>query len=278
MTLLDTHYHLDFLADSKLRVAFLTALPDHDVQVVAQTLTPSAFMELLSQAKTWAKHDVAIPPLSLGFHPWHIGTPTNAATELDLFADAIQHTRFIGEIGLDYSPSRLAAVPAVLQYQVFQQLLRIVCDAAQNSCDAKPYVLSIHAVRSAGIVLDILSDLDARTHNVIPVFHRFSGTSDDLTRLIRLGGYLSVQPQLLTSKRGRAYIQQIPAERLLLESDLPLDRISLQTGAPLEDTARQHAHDLIACLSQTIAELSQLRGSDMKNAIATTQSLLYEIE
>ena len=274
--ILDTHYHLDFLDTFELRQSVLAQLADADVCVVAQTLTPSSYCDLAHQFST-TPSDAPTPLLSLGFHPWHIAGEKNANRELIVFAEVVSATRFIGEIGLDFSPARLAATPAALQCQVFQQLLRIVCDAAQRSGDTKPYVLSIHAVRSADVALDILSDLDLHAHNVIPVFHRFSGTSDDLTRLIRLGGYLSIHPQMLTSKRGRAYVQQIPAERLLLESDLPIGRISSPAGTELKDAAHQHAHDVIARLNQTIAELSQLRGREMKKTIAATQSALYGI-
>ena len=38
---------------------------------------------------------------------------------------------------------------------------------------------------------------------------------------MKLGCFFSVGPHMLTSKRGRAYAQAIPRDRLLLETDEP---------------------------------------------------------
>lgn len=224
--LLDTHYHFDFLAEPELRAEFLAALAERDVRIVTQTLLPSSFLELMGQVPNLAALGLPLPRWSVGFHPWYIEDGTHADAELALLPEALARTRFVGEIGLDYAPRRLAEVPAPLQRRVFEQLVEHVCRAASEATSDEPYVLSIHTVRSASDAIEILKGLDAVRRNVVPVFHRFNGTSDELTALIRLGCYVSVHPLMLETKRGRAYATQVPAGRLLLESDLPTGAVA----------------------------------------------------
>ncbi|MEJ6013172.1 TatD family hydrolase [Corynebacterium sp. H127] len=231
--LLDTHLHLDFVPASQ-RTTLLAELAESDVQVVAQTVLPSEFQV---QPGT-------LP--SLGFHPWWVG-PT-FEEELETFANNLPQTRCIGEIGLDFSPRRVESAP--LQLEALRRIFAFLKD--------RPYVLSIHAVRAATEVLDMLPD------NVIPVFHRFSGTSDELTRLMQIGGYFSVHPSVLEGKKGRAYVKQVPENRLLLESDLPAS-----TSAVVS------AGDVVTSLRGTLETLSELRGQDMAPVIKQTQQEVY---
>lgn len=231
--LLDTHFHLDFVPAPQ-RATLLAELAESDVQVVAQTVLPSEFQV----------QPGALP--SLGFHPWWV-TPT-FESELEAFASYLPQTRFIGEIGLDFSPRRVGSAP--LQIEALRRIFSLL--------KGPPYVLSIHAVRAATEVLDLLPD------NVIPVFHRFSGTSDELTRLMQSGGYISVHPSMLESKKGRAYVKQMPEDRLLLETDLPAS-----TSAVVS------AGDVVASLQGTLETLSELLGQDMAPVINQTQQDVY---
>ena len=257
--LLDTHHHFDFLAPA-LRRPFLAALGD--VAIVAQTLTPSGFWDLAG-AEDVPGH------CAVGFHPWFV---TDDPTALDAFEAALEHTRFVGEVGLDFSPRRTAAVGAELQREVLRRLLTLVRRAGSRG---GPYVLSIHAVRAASPVMDLLEEICASTDSVVPVFHRFSGTSDELTRLIRLGGHISVHPQLLATKRGRAYVQQVPADRLLLETDLPPNPIAAAADARPEDVAAAAANEVRDALTRTLRGLSERRGCDMTATVQHTQTQLY---
>ena len=263
--LLDSHHHFDFLS-ADVRAAFLRALSVEGVRVVAQTLTPAAFVELVDAAGALDVDEASLPLWSLGLHPWYLGDEVAADAALAEFASAVHRTRFVGEIGLDFSPRRLEDAPALLQVRVLRAVLQQVRDAAARASAERPYVLSIHAVRAAGEVLDLLEELEVDPQHVVPVFHWYSGTSQDLTRLVRLGGHISVHPSMLAGKRGRAYVKQVPADRLLLESDLP--------EAP--DTAAS-ADELVGTLRQTLASLSDLRGCDMATEVCRTQERLYGV-
>ncbi len=258
MRLIDTHFHYDFLPQAS-RERFKAEIAREGGEIIAQTVRPSGFIELEREN---------LPMAAVGYHPWYIDD--NFARELEIFREALRRTRFVGEIGLDFAPRRLDDVSAETQIHVFTSIL----DAVQAS--NLSHILSIHTVRSAGVVLDLLEPrMDSESgqasgENFVPIFHRFGGTSDELTRLIRAGGYISVNPLMLRTKRGRAYVAQVPVDRLLLETDLPREPGS-------GDAAEVVAAEVIAALRETVAEVAALRRMDeaeLKNALANNAKTL----
>lgn len=278
--LLDSHHHFDFLTGQHLRGTFLRELSERDVRIVAQTLTPWAFAELVDSADGLGVNEGSLPLWSLGLHPWHLGGEAEAERAVGCFAEQLHRTRFIGEIGLDFSPRRVERSPAPVQLAALRQLLHHVREAATNCPPSQPMVLSLHAVRSASELLDLLEEAGVAEQGIVPVFHRFSGTSQELTRLVRMGGHLSVHPQLLSTKRGRAYVTQVPADRLLVESDLPEGNVTAprhsESATAPEQTAVQCAVELADVLHKSLASLSELRRCDMAVELARTQARLYE--
>ncbi|MDY4918176.1 MAG: TatD family hydrolase, partial [Collinsella sp.] len=117
-------------------------------------------------------------------------------------------------------------------------------------------VISIHAVRSAGTVLDVLEShglLIPNSDSPAIIFHWFSGTSDELVRARNVGCYFSVNERMLASKRGREYARQIPLDRLLLETD-----------APAEANTETSAQSLIKSLTRTSMRIASLKNCDAK--------------
>lgn len=243
MRLIDTHFHYDFLPPAS-RERFKAGIAREGVEIIAQTVRPSGFIELEREN---------LPMVAVGYHPWYIDD--NYERELEIFREALPRTRFVGEIGLDLAPRRLDDVSAETQIHVLTSIL----DAVRAS--SLFHILSIHTVRSADMVLDLLeprldtSSSVAPGETFVPIFHRFGGTSDELTRLIRAGGYISVNPLMLRTKRGRAYVSQVPVDRLLLETDLPREPRS-------GDGAEMVAAEVIAALRETVAEVAALRNMD----------------
>lgn len=285
MMLLDTHYHLEFLDDISLRHAFLQECALRRIGIVGQTVLPSSYAALMEEEAVLAP-DAAEKPktppfgLALGFHPWWVGTAAQNEAELALIEKWLPTTHYIGEIGLDFSPRRLEVASEARQLHVFRTILA----AAVREASGRPafgrlseegnFVLSIHAVQSATTVLNELEAVEAVENGLIPILHRFSGNSDELTRLMRMGGYISVHPRMLMSKRGRAYVQQIPGERLLLETDLP-PRHSIYAAFPARERARREAEDVAAALQETYEAIATLRRDDVKTKMEQTQHLIF---
>ncbi|WP_162890932.1 TatD family hydrolase [Suicoccus acidiformans] len=261
--LLDTHFHLDFIKSPEERQQFLSLLKALDVGIVAQTVLPTDFFSLLEELKE------SNTLLSLGYHPWWIQSDEQIELELAAFRSGLTKTRFIGEIGLDFSPKILDQASQDRQIAVLSAIFEAIIEASQPK--QLPYILSLHTVRSAQAVLDLLEHYALPTYNVLPVFHRFNGTNDELFQLRRLGAYLSVNPLTLNTKKGRAYLQQMPADRLLLESDWPK-----QAQATFgQKQLLQLADDLADLLKETCDYMSELRGEDMTQQILHSQNALY---
>ena len=273
--LFDMHCHLGFCVDAAEAARELAAL---GVGMFSNTVTPAEFAELQA-----AFAGVANVRVGVGLHPWWAGkrgalgadvpmldelarqdaveTSLVAVGDLELLCELTAQHRFIGEVGLDFSPRHVDTRAAQLE----------AFEAVASACArAGDKVLSMHAVHAVDDVLDVLeraSVLGAMVGNAC-IIHWFSGTSDQLTRARRAGCYFSVNPRMLQSKRGRAYAQSIPADRLLLETDKPAS-----VGAPWS------AARVRKLLEETLAQLAALRGDDpaeLRERIAQTSRTLLQ--
>ena len=199
----DAHCHLGWFVNPA-EVAHAAA--DRGLGLFSVTVTPGEFCALrLSLA---GKKNVT---LAAGLHPWWVRDRSDADALFELIPDL----RFIGEIGLDGAPRHADT------WDVQRAIFERTCEACTETSDpSAPKVLSIHAVRSAGVVLDVLEQTGA-AERCRCVLHWFSGTSDELARARELGCWFSLGKRSLATRRGREYARVLPLDRLLLETDLP---------------------------------------------------------
>ena len=255
-TLFDMHCHLGFCADATRAAAELAAC---GVGAFSNTVTPAEFAT--QQA---ALSDVPGVRVGVGLHPWWVdedgaGATCGATCAPDDLCRLAAANRFVGEVGLDFSPRHVATREA--QLQVFETVARTCAEAGGK-------VLSVHAVRAVDEALDVLEDTGALAEapGNACIIHWFSGTSDQLTRARRAGCFFSVNPRMLASKRGRAYAQAIPADHLLLETDEPAS-----AGAPW---SAERVRQLLADTLQQLAELRCEDPDELGERIAETSRRL----
>lgn len=201
----------------------------------------------------------------VGLHPWWLADGRCGPADVNLLCELAAQERYTGEVGLDFS-ARFAG-SELLQIQALDRL----CDAlVQHPLTGR--VISIHAVRSAGAVLDVLEShglLIPNPDSPAIIFHWFSGTSDELARARSAGCYFSVNERMLATKRGREYARQIPLDRLLLETD-----------APAEPQADTNAQQLIASLksvSRRIAELKNCAVESIESIVLGNSHSIFDI-
>ena len=125
-----------------------------------------------------------------------------------------------------------------------------------NAAPAEPKILSLHSVKAAGMTLDILERTGC-LGRCRCIFHWFTGSNEELTRALKAGCMFSVNEMMLRTRRGREYVRQLPADRLLTETDLP-------PGEHIPFPAAE----ITASLERTIRELNALRGTDMTGILA----------
>ena len=187
----------------------------------------------------------------IGLHPWWLADGRCGNAEINLLCEVAAQERLIGEVGLDFSARFAGSEP--LQVQAFDRL----CDAlVQHPLAGR--VISIHAVRSAGTVLDVLGSHELLTpspDSPAIIFHWFSGTSNEFVRARNAGCYFSVNERMLATKRGREYARQIPLDRLLLETD-----------APAEPQADASVRQLITSLKSASRHIAELKNCVVESA------------
>ena len=199
-----------------------------------------------------------------GLHPWWIADGRCGAAEVDLLCELASRERFIGEVGLDFSP-RFVGTEGI-QTQAFERLCQAL---SQHPLAGR--VLSIHAVRAAGATLDILESsglLKDDLNSPTIIFHWFSGTSDELVRVRHAGSFFSINERMLATKRGLEYARQIPLDRLLLETDAPAE-------PDAETSARQLADSLIRT-SEAIAALKNCSAESVKSVVLENSHSIFD--
>lgn len=236
--LFDAHCHLNLMAHPDAVADEATAL---GLGLFDCGVNPRDF----SAANERARRQPGIIA-GVGLHPWWLADGRCGPAEVNLLCEVAAQERYIGEIGLDFSARFAGSEP--LQIQAFDRL----CDTlVQHPLTGR--VISIHAVRSAGAVLDVLEShglLIPNHDSPAIIFHWFSDTSDELARARNAGCYFSVNDRMLATKRGREYARQIPLDRLLLETDAPAEanaEISAQSLIRSLESASEHVASLKKC-------------------------------
>lgn len=253
-TLFDAHCHLDWEADP---AAVARACGQRGVALACCTVTPQAFLA--------ARGALAAAPnvvLGVGSHPWWVADGRVSKQDVELVAELAAEVPLVGEVGLDFSSARSNAAGNEAQVRALTRICVAAAAGAGGGHAGGPAgqrAISLHAVRSAGACLDVLEATGAAARCRC-VMHWFSGSSDELGRALRLGCSFSVGERMLGTRRGREYARQLPAARLLLETDLP-------NGAG----QGVGAEGLLASLDRALTALAQVRGVD-KDELAATLS------
>lgn len=235
----DAHVHLGWFANA---AAVARDAASRGLNMLAVTVTPEEYLGVRRDLAT--RRNVAF---AAGLHPWWVRSPDDG----DALCELLPSVRYVGEIGLDASLRHEETWEA--QLTAFE---RTCATCAETSDSTAPKVLSIHAVRSAGPVLDVLERTGAAT-SCRCVLHWFSGSSEELWRAVRLGCRFSLGERSLQTRRGREYARILPVERLLTETDLPKGERSPATADDILDSLTRVIEG-IAAARNTPAEAVRL--------------------
>lgn len=224
--LVDLHCHLDLFPDP---VSAVSDAENAGIYTLTVTTTPKAWPRNhdLTQKMKYVR-------AALGLHPQLIA---DRSAEISLWEEYLPQARYVGEVGLDAGPRYFRSLD--LQKQVFTQVL-------QKCAKAGGKVLTVHSVRTATMVLDLIeSHLPPQQGQV--VLHWFTGSASEARRAIDLGCYFSINAAMLSNDRGRKLVAVLPSDRLLTETDAPFTKVGNRPSAPTDVKA-------------TVDALSTLRG------------------
>jgi len=238
--LVDSHCHLDHWRDDEIP----------EVVGRARAAGIGALVTIgtrLAQAETVKRIAEAYPDVwcTVGVHP-HQAADTPLPTVDDILG-LVDHPRVvgIGEAGLDYHYDR---APRDVAAEVFRVQVR----AAQRSGLA----LVIHARNADDDLAAILEDEHARGGPFRFVLHCFSSGRRLAAVGLALGGMISFSG-MLTFKRSdelRTLAREVPADRLLVETDAPYLAPEPHRGQRCEP----------AMVARTAARLAELRGLSLE--------------
>ncbi|MBO5322567.1 MAG: TatD family hydrolase [Oscillospiraceae bacterium] len=238
----DMHCHVD-LIDPMNRFCATAAMLN--ISILAMTTTPKAYYAETRMLANYSSVNVA-----LGLHPQLV---SERKQELAIFDRYAASSRFIGEVGLDFSKRFYSSKED--QIIVFEHIIQ--------SC-ARAKTISIHSAFADKQVLDILDKYKTTEHNNC-ILHWYSGSLAQLERAIEMGCYFSINEQMLKSINGTKIIERIPIERIVLESDAPfvagINKAELLQGS----------------LTRTQDGLSKMKDGAVKNILDYTSRILLGI-
>ncbi|MCG3209311.1 MAG: Tat-linked quality control protein TatD [Anaerolineae bacterium] len=217
----DAHCHLDLYSDP-YQVA--SATENANITTIAVTNLPSAYLAAKPHMRRFRSLKLAV-----GLHP--LLAHEHSSQQKQLFQDSIRETRFVGEVGLDFSKQGIETKDK--QLESFRFILRLL----QNT---RRFV-TLHSRRAESSVFELLNE-----YQVGPVvFHWYSGSLKTLERIAEAGHYFSINTSMIKSKNGQQIIKCIPKDQILTETDGPFIKIDNRSVVPADV---QHIQDYLSDL------------------------------
>jgi len=196
--MIDAHIHIDFY-DNPIEI--IKQIWQREISSIFVTHLPELYFKHKEMLK-----DNPLIFLAVGFHPMLVN---QYSFDEQLFIKALESTKFVGEVGLDFTVARTEN-SRVKQINIFQK----ICKHSKN------HILSIHSRNAENEVYDILQKYSAEN----AIFHWYTGALELIPRIIEAGYFFSINPAMLRSSKGRSILAKIPLNRILIESDGPFTK------------------------------------------------------
>ena len=196
---IDFHNHIDFYKDEEID-SVINCINLNKIKIIACSMDEESYLKNIEISK---KSDYIVP--IFGIHPWRVKNNI----DIDKFEYYIKNTPLIGEIGLDFHwIEDKDTYPH--QIKVFEFFLQ----------SAKKYdkYINIHTKGCEELILNLLKKYDISSQSII---HWYSGDKDTFKKLIDAKCYFTGSVDLGYIKHSKDIIKEIPANKLLAETDGP---------------------------------------------------------
>jgi len=239
--LIDSHCHLDYWSDAELP-ALLDRAAAEDVRemvTIGTTLAQSATALRLAEnfPNVWC---------TIGVHPHHAAQAP--VPEVETLVEMTRPARVIGigESGLDYFYDK---APREVQQASFRRHIRAAREA--------DLPLAIHARDADDDIAAILEE-EHRDGDFAFLLHCFSSSRRLAETGVALGGYVSFSGILTFPKSNelRAIARDLPADRLLVETDAPY-------LAPVPHRGRRNEPAWVARAAEVLAGVRGLSPAEL---------------
>lgn len=196
---IDFHNHIDFYKEEEID-SVINCINLNKIKIIACSMDEESYLKNIEISK---KSDYIVP--IFGIHPWRVKNNI----DVDKFEYYIKNTPLIGEIGLDFHwIEDKDTYPH--QIKVFEYFLQ----------SAKKYdkYINIHTKGCEELILNLLKKYDISSQSII---HWYSGDKDTLKKFIDAKCYFTGSVDLGYIKHSKDIIKEIPANKLLAETDGP---------------------------------------------------------
>jgi TatD DNase family protein len=179
--------------------------------------------------------------------------------EIDLWESLLPEAKYVGEVGLDAGTRFYKSLD--LQVTAFQRILSACAEAGEK-------ILSVHSVRSAGRVIDLLeSHFPADRGRA--VLHWFTGSMSEARRAVAAGCYFSINRMMLGRPASRRVVASLPPERLLTETDGPFTSVGERPSKPADVEAT--LRELAGTVGKPASEMRDLVSQNLRQLLADTR-------
>lgn len=248
--IIDTHAHLDDERFDDNRNELFEALPQMGVGAVincaVDTVSAKKILTLTEQ------YDFCYA--AVGFHPENIPDSEPDVSEISKLCEQ-EKVVAVGEIGLDYywDKSRI---------ELQKRWFIAQCELANRL--SLPVI--VHDRDAHADTLEILKQLKPRG-----VMHCFSGSVETANEIIKLGMYIGIGgvATFKNAKNLKKVIEEIPLNRILLETDAPY-------MAPEPYRGKTNHSGLIIRVAEKIAEIKNVTTEEVLKTTKNNAKELFE--
>lgn len=249
---IDSHAHIQisqFNSDRDAVIKRATEAEVSNILIIGFDLDSSIKAVELAE-----KHDNLYA--TVGMHPHDA---KNLSPEiLDTFRKQLNHPKVIalGEIGLDYYRN--------LSPQLVQK------DAFNTQLDLSVEFNIPIIIHNRDAYMDILPMLEERRGNISGVLHCFTGDVELMQRSVNLGFYIGIGGIVTypNAKDVQSVAQQLPLERLLIETDCPWLTPQFRRG-------KRNEPAYILAIAEKIAELRDTSVEEIGNITTNNFNNLF---
>lgn len=200
----DTHAHYSGSEFDEDRDELLKSLPERGVRYI--TLASASVGDSVKNSELCTKYDYIFS--AVGVHPESVEeTPEDYRETLTELIKNNNKIRAVGEIGLDY---HYDAFDSELQKKFFREQTELALELDMP--------IIVHSRDAVADTLEILKKYRPRG-----VVHCFSGSAETAKEVIKMGMYIGFTGVLTfkNAKKAISALEQVPLDRLLLETDCP---------------------------------------------------------
>lgn len=240
MTGFDSHCHLDFLDNAGQNMA------DAQTTGIGHWLVPGTEPGQWQQAHQTFSQDGRVS-LAAGHHPWFLPKSAPDTHLLESWLDHHPDYVAIGEIGLDYFKHHPGSKAAVHQFDWFLAQLSIASE--------RQLPVILHSVKAHDRILQGLK----RYPKVVGVVHGFVGPYVQAMAYIDRGFYLGAGSVVFRSAKTLDAFARIPAERILVETDAPDQRLPDQHRLNVHQSPTELPDNPLLDWQATLGQLAEAR-------------------